>query len=299
MKNLFLLLLSILSTTVFAKETVTLIYPWSMADPMANYTRTLINEANQMQNQWLFVLDNKPGAGGTLAARHVGSTPNTIMAGSTAFFVRPNFYPNESYNISQFRVLMTQCAVPMVISSSRFKSWSDVPLNQSLNIGISGLGATTHLIAMEIKQRFSQLTPVPYKSTNASTVDLAGHRLDLNVGFPGEITQWVKQGKLYALGVTGRNTVAGIPTLQSQGFKHLGKMVNGHSLIVSQSVPESTFQSWRSILVEAAKTPAVQQSYATDYCEPLTLDLTQSNTWFAEQTEFWKHLSRTVQFDSK
>lgn len=300
MKRLFFTFLTfILASTASARETVTLIYPWSMGDPMANYSRTLIEEANKIQNQWLFVLENKPGAGGAIAAKHVAATPNTVLAGSTAFFVRPNFYPTESHNIAQFRVLMTQCAVPMVISSNKFRNWNEVPRNQALNIGVSGLGATTHLIAMEIKQRFPLLEPVPYKSTNASTLDLAGQRIDMNVGFPGEIEQWIQQGRVFGLGVTGSRPVAGIPTLQSQGFKNLGEMTNGHSLIVSKNISESTFQKWRQIFVEAARHPTVQQSYTVDHCQPLILDLRASEAWFNGQTAFWRKMSQTVRIDVK
>jgi tripartite-type tricarboxylate transporter receptor subunit TctC len=295
----FAFLTFILTSAVSARETVTLIYPWSMGDPMVNYSRTLIDEANQMQTQWLFVLENKPGAGGAIAAKHVASTANTVLAGSTAFFVRPNFFPKESHNISQFRVLMTQCAVPMMISSNRYKSWQEVPRDQHLNIGVSGMGATTHLIALQIQQRFPLLQPVPYKSTNASTLDLAGQRIDLNVGFPGEIEQWIAQGRLFGLGVTGSRSVNGIATLQSQGFQNLGDMVNGHSLIVARSVPEHTFQSWRKIFMEAAQKPSVQKSYAVDYCQPLVNNLQASELWFNNQTLFWQRMSQTVTIDLK
>lgn len=288
-----------LSGTVAAQEKVTLIYPWGMGDPMANYSRTLVAEANQMQNQWLFILDGKPGAGGSIGAKHVATTPNTVLASTTAFFVRPNLLPRESHNISDFRVLMTQCAINWVITSHKYKNWDEVPKNQPLNIGVSGIGATTHLIAMQIKQRYPLLEPVPYKSTNASTLDLASQRIDLNVGFLGEAEQWIDQGKLFALGISGPVPVKGIPTLRSQGFKELDVMTNGHSLLVSKSVPEEHFQSWRKILFEAAKKPSVQKSYSVDYCQPLTMDLKHTETWFNQQVEFWRKQSQTVKIDSK
>ncbi len=295
MKKLFTIsTLFLASTLSIARETVTLIYPWGMGDPMANYSRTLIDEANKLQDQYTFLLDNKAGAGGTIAAKHVGTTPNTILAGSTAFFVRPNFYPQESHDVNQFKVLMTQCSVPMVVSSSNYKTWDGVPKNKTINVGVSGLGATTHLIAMEIKQRYPQAEAVPYKSTQASTLDLAGQRLDMNIGFPGEIEQWVLQGKLYALGVTGKKTVNGIPTLHSQGFSSMEHMVNGHSLIVPTTLSDSTYKTWRNIFIEAAKKASVQASYRVDHCDPMTHNEKQSHDWYKTQIELWKQLSNSV-----
>ena len=287
------------ATVVLAKETVTLVYPFSAGDTTAHYTRALVEEANKIQNQYTFVFDVRPGAGGTIAAKHVLATPNTVLATSTAFFVRPNFYPNESHDVSQFRSLMPQCAVPMVISSNKYRSWNEVPLDQPLNIGVSGLGATTHLVAMEVRQRFPLVEAVPYKSTNAATLDLAGQRIEMTVGFPGEVEQWIAQGRMYALGVTGTRSVNNIPTLESQGFRNLGQFVNGHHLTVPKSVSEKTFQTWRKIFVEAAKQPAVQKAYAVDHCQSLAMDLKSSETWFNNQVVFWRRMSQNVQINTK
>ena len=77
--------------TAHSAETVTIVWGWSLGDPMAQYSRSLVDEANKAQNKYTFVLDAKPGAGGAIAAKHVERTPNSILATSTAFFVRPNF----------------------------------------------------------------------------------------------------------------------------------------------------------------------------------------------------------------
>ena len=300
MIRFFLTMLAVLcSSTAIASETVYVVYPWHLGDPMANYSRTLIEQANHTQSKYLFVLDNKPGAGGAIGAKYVAAHQNTILAGSTAFFVRPNVYPNDSHNINEFRVLMTQCSVPMVVSSSKYKSWNDVPTDAPINIGVSGLGATTHLISLEIKRRYPLTQPVPYKSTKDSTLDLAGQRIDLNVGFPGEIDQWVTQGKLYVLGTTGKKIIPGmnIPTLESQGFSGLGRMSNGHSLIVSKKVDPAKFAEWRQILAQASLHRTVQQSYESDFCDAMNYDMAQTQKWYDGQVKLWKELSSTVKLD--
>jgi tripartite-type tricarboxylate transporter receptor subunit TctC len=295
MKKILAFILVLISLPALARETISIIYPWGMGDPMANYSRTLIEVANRQQNKYTFVLENRTGAGGAIAARYVQSNANTILAGSTAFFVRPNFYPDTSHDISQFRALMTQCTVPMVITSSKYQNWNDIPKNVELMIGVSGLGATTHLIALQIKQKYPNATAVPYKSTQDSTLDLAGARIDMNVGFPQEVAQWISEGKAYGLGVTGSRTVNNIPTMSSLGYRNMDNMGNGHSLIVSTQVPPARFQEWRSILQRASQDATVRQSYAVDHCVPMDFNLTQTERWFAQQTMFWKEQSKTVQ----
>lgn len=287
------------SQMTFAAEVVTLVWGWSLGDPMAQYSRSLVDEANKLQNKYTFVLDARPGAGGAIAARHVEANANTILATSTAFFVRPNFYPEDSHNPANFRVLMTQCALPMAVASTKYKSWKELPQGRPLNVGISGLGATSHLIAEQVKLKYPTIEPIPYKSTRDSVLDLVAGRLDLHVGFVGELEPWVKDNKVTILGVTGKNSVIGVPTMASQGFAGIEQVVNGHSLIVPKKLPDSVYNEWRSILVRAAQAKSVQESYVTDHCSPLTLTERQTQEWFTAQLQLWKKLSQGININGK
>ena len=120
-KIITFVIFSLFSLSIVAKETVTIVFAFGPADSVANYGRSLADEANQIQNKYTFVFDTKPGAGNSIAANYVKNTPNTILATSSAFFIRPIFYPNESYDISEFRELMPQCEAPMVIATQKYK----------------------------------------------------------------------------------------------------------------------------------------------------------------------------------
>lgn len=287
-------LISLLFVTGLAQaQTMSIIWPFGMGDTQAQYSRSLVEELNQMQKKYTFILENRPGAGATIGAKYVAATPNTILSASTAFFVRPNFYPEESHQISDFRPLMTQCAAPMVIVSQRYRSWKEIDRNQSITIGISGLGATSHLMAMQIKKLYPNAVPVPYKGTREASIDAANGNLDMSVAFIGEVEGFLDQKKLYALGVTGRQSVRGIATLESQGFE-TGEVVNMHSLIVPKSMSETQYQELRNLVVVAAQQPAVQRAYAVDYCASSRLGQAQTASWFEAQTAFWRRLSQGI-----
>lgn len=298
MKTKLKKLLTILPTIVVlghAKaEVITLIYPFSLANPMAQYSRSLAIEANNLQKKYTFILDAKPGAGGAIAAKFVETNTNAVLATSTAFFVRPNFYPNESYDPNNFLPLMVQCTSPMAVASSKFKSWQEVPRESQLNIGISGLGATSHFVAIQIKNKYSNAELVPYKSTRDSLLDLVSGRIDFHVGFVGELVPWVTENKVTILGVTGKTTVSGIPTLSSQGFSNTEQIVQIHSLMVPKSMPNSTYTEIREIFMNAARSRSVQESYSVDYCANLVLDSQQTQQWYVSQQKLWQNLSQKV-----
>ena len=112
--------LILIGSNVSARETVTIVYAFSPADTMARYSRTLVDEANRIQDRYNFIFDTKPGAGNALATNHVKNNTNHILATSSAFFIRPVLYPGQSYEITEFRPLMPQCDSPMGIASVKW-----------------------------------------------------------------------------------------------------------------------------------------------------------------------------------
>lgn len=280
-----------------AQQTVSLVWPFSMGDTQAQFSRSIVEELNRTQKKYTFILENRPGAGATIAAKYVAATPNTVLAASTSFFVRPNFYPEESHKVSDFRPLMTQCGLPMVMVSKKYRAWNEIDRNQKIAIGVSGLGTTTHLVALEIAKRFPNAIVVPYKGGLEASVDVISGNIELAVGFLGEIGGLLDKGDLFALGATGRRTVRGIATLESQGFTGVGEVVNMHSLQVPRTMPESQYIELRGMIVEAAKADSVQRAYAVDYCEPSNLDSQATLRWFDSQVVLWKRLSQGVKLD--
>ena len=299
MKKFLLLLAVVFALNSRAAETVVIYYGFSPADSLASYGRSLAEEANRIQTRYVFLFDTKPGAGNAIAANYVKNTTNTILMTTSAFFVRPNFYPNESYDLNDFRELLPQCETPFAISSTQYRSWSEVPRNQSLNVGISGLGVTTHLITLQIMSRFPNLQPIPFKSTNDSVVSLLGGNIDFHLGFLSESETWATDSattKIHILGITGSQIINHHSTLISQGFPSmLGAMSAPVHLVVPRTVLDSKFQDWKNILSQATHADSVRKAYQVDHCQPIN-DMTDAelNLWYTTQIEKWRKLSSGV-----
>ena len=299
-KILVAMLLSTFVISSFAKETITIVYSWTASDPAANYDRTIAEEANRIQNKYNFVFDAKPGAGGTVAANYVLNNPNTILATSSAFFIRPNFYPNESHDVSNYRELMPKCTAPFVITSSKYKSWKEVPTDKPLSIGVSGLGTTTHLVATQIVAKYPNIQVVPFKSTSEALVNVIGDNIDFSVGFIGDVEAWTKENAtkktVNILGATGADKVEGHPTLSSLGFtQNLVGMSSPNHYAIPNKVSEEKFQEIRSILVRAAKAKTVLAAYALDRCKPTdSMPDAEIQPWYQEQAAKWRKLSQGV-----
>ena len=301
-KILAALLAAFTLTAAQARENITIYYAWGPGDSVANYHRTIAAEANKIQDKYNFIFDTKPGAGGAIAARTVLGQPDTILAHSTAFFVRPVVFPNESYEVAKFKEQYVHCMAPMAVTSTKYKSVKDVPANAS--VGISGLGVTTHLAAIELKKKYPELNIVPFKSTNDSMLSMVSGQTDLHIGFISEAEQWSKENsssdrKVTVLGITGNKVVNGYQPLVKQGFdKSFADMNVGHHLLVPANVDETTRNEFYQIFLKASQTDAVRAAYAVDYCEQQLVPYRGLNNFFAFHTAYWKKLAGQVKLDN-
>jgi len=296
MKRLLVSLLAAISLSAAARETITIVYSWTPADIAANFHRSLAAEANKIQDRYNFVFDARPGAGGSIAANHVANTPNTVLATASAFFIRPNFFPNESHDISQFRSLFPQCSAPAIISSKKYKDWSEVPSDRLTTIGVSGLGTTTHLIATQVAKRYPNMIVVPFKSTSEALVSVLSNNTDFAVNFMGDSSQYVETNRINILGATGTKTINGVRPLSTQGFpKELELMDIPAQLLVHNSFLAAKAQEIRAIFLEAGRRQAVLDSYKPDFCQSNNQMADRDiQPWYAKQTQDWRRLTQGV-----
>jgi tripartite-type tricarboxylate transporter receptor subunit TctC len=300
-KILVALLASLTLTLSQARENITIFYAWGPGDSVANYHRTIANEANKIQDKYNFVFDTKPGAGGAIAANHVLNTPASILAHSTAFFVRPVVFPNESYDLNKYKEQYVHCMAPMAVTSTKYKTVKDVPANAS--VGISGLGVTTHLAAIELQKRYPQLNIVPFKSTNDSMLSMVSGQTDLHIGFISEAEQWSKENakadrKVAVLGITGNKVVNGYIPLVRQGFDaSFADMNVGHHMLLPVTVDEAKRKEFHEIFTKASKAEAVRAAYAVDYCEPQSVMHDGLDKFFAFHTAYWRKLASQVKIN--
>lgn len=301
------LLLTLLATIAFiahadTREPVTIIYGFSAGDNSANYARHMIEEANRIQDKYNFMFDAKPGAGQTVAVNYVKSTPNQIFMTSGAFWVRPNFYPDASYDVKEFRTIMSMCSVPFAVGSGKYKTWKDVPTDKAITVSTSGLGIVSHLVAIEIQKKYPKAIIVPFKSTTDAVLATSSGQVDFVVGFVGDIEKFTggtdSNHNMTILGATGTAPSGQYPTLVSQGFnRNLAKMSTPYNLMVPTSWSAEKAKEVRSYLVKAETNQAVRDSYALDFCAPFQVPEKQLSTWFDEQNKYWSSLTVGVKVD--
>ena len=185
------------------------------------------------------IVDNRPGAGGTLAAQHVATqVPDgyTLMLSNTAPIVTsPPLYPQAGYDpVSGFTHIAYLGATPLVIMvNPRLVPATDL---QGLiawiraqpappAYGSSGAGSVHHIFGEALMARTGvRLTHVPYRGSSPMLADLLGGAIPLAFDTLPQNVENIRSGRLRALAVTSpqRQTMAPeLPTTAEAGFPGL------------------------------------------------------------------------------
>lgn len=220
-----------------------------------------------------FIIENKPGAGTTLAAMAtVRATPDgyTLMQATSS---------TMAINVSMHKKLPYEPLKDLVpvalLSSSPFFLVvnNDLPVKSvaelialakskpnSLNYGSGGPGSMHHL-STELLESLSgiQMTHVPYKATPPAMNDLLAGHIQVLFGDTTSVLPMIKQGKVRALGVTTAKRSPAEPDVPAVG----------------ETVPGFESASWQMLVAPGATPPEViallNRAVHDAFSEPATI----------------------------
>ena len=181
-----------------------------------------------------FVIENRTGAGGTIAAEYVARSPRdgyTLSMGSAATLcIAPALYPKLPYDpVRDFSPISVVAATSFVLvvhpsiparSVKEFIALGKVKPAQ-LRFGSAGSGSATHLSA-ELFKSMAKIDAihVPYKGGAQAIIDVLSGEIDFMFDTIPNSMPRIKVGRLRPLGVTGpqRSPVAPeLPTIAEAG----------------------------------------------------------------------------------
>ena len=300
MKKLSVLLFLFFSTVTYAQQLVPIIWPFSIGSNQATFVRIIIAEANKQQTKYNFILENKPGAGGYLAARYVQDYKGlAIISSSSSFFSRPIFYPNESHRVEDFKPVYIECTgQPYLILSSKYKNLEELRKLDRVTIG-ANFGSITEVMVRQLQVALpnTQVDIVPYASgTLGPTQEVLAGRLDLNVDLPAEAMQFIESGKLHVVGGSGTLDHKNVTTFNSQGVKGFNGLTSSYAMYVKNTTDPKVIAELHSIFSKAALASGdkLQDAYNRDYCPGANLSLKESDDIFKKWTKYWPEKLSTL-----
>lgn len=292
-KILFAFLIAVSSSWVTANPnpvTVNVLWPSDIGGTQANRVRLLVQQGNAMQDKYKFMFVHKPGAGGTIAAKEVetSDTPSVLVF-TSSFFVRPIFYPNESYDISRFKPVMIQCTgFPYVILSKKYNSLEDLSKQKSLSIG-TFQGSAAESLIRELQKRLpnTQITFVPYNSMTKPRMDVMGDHLDLNVEGAADTKDWVSTKKLNVIGISGTKTFGDYRSFSSQNISGFDQLTAGVLAVTKANLDPKMTSEIAEIFRKINRAPEMQKDLLNDFCTPSDFNDQQTADIYNKWVKFW------------
>ena len=186
-----------------------------------------------------FVVDNRPGAGGTLSALHVAQQPadgyTLFLSNSAPITTSPPLYPQAGYDpIRSFTHVTYIGAAPVaIVTNPRFIPAADLPSlvawmkaqPSPASFGSSGTGSVGHILG-EMFQRAAgvQLTHVPYRGSAPLLPDLLNGQVPLAFDTMPQYVEHFAANRLRGIAISApqRNPMApNVPTTGEGGYPQL------------------------------------------------------------------------------
>ncbi len=232
------------------------------------------------------VVENRPGAGSTVAAGYVAKAPadgHTLFLGVTATqTIAPSFYPQLPYDAGKDFApitMLAQIPVALVVHPALAARTPQelVTLARNaaspLDFASSGNGAIPHLTAELFKSSQSlNMVHVPYRGAAAAMADLLAGRVQVMFDHLPSVLPHIQSGRLRALGIAGGARAAALPdlpTLTEAGVPGV-EVSSWFGLLAPAGTPAAVVRQLNADVVAQIAQPAVTERFALMGAEALT-----------------------------
>jgi tripartite-type tricarboxylate transporter receptor subunit TctC len=254
----------------YPERPVSIVVPFTPGGSSDITARTVAAKMQESLGQ-SFIIDNKPGANGSLGAKFVAAAkPDgyTLFVGSIGVFaINQSLYKDLGYDTKKdFELLSVAVRTPNALVTR-----ADFPANNlaefvdylkknpgKVSFASSGTGSSDHLTAALFWQKTGTSgIHVPYKGGSAAHMDIIAGNADCSFQNLGSITQHVKSGKMKLLAVTGDKrdpAVPSVPTLTEAGVPGI-EVYSWQAFVAPKGLPANVKARLQPALIAAIRNP--------------------------------------------
>ncbi len=255
-----------------------------------------------------FVVENRPGAGGTLAVESFvrANDDHTLLFGSSSLIAAaPNLYPNLRYDaLKDLDTVALMGRAPLILTvRADFPARSMAEFlalargGAELSFGSSGNGAMNHLAMELLKHRSGiRLTHVPYKGAAQAMTDLLGGQIQVIFETTTTVLPQARAGRLRPLAVSTTARLTELPDVPTVAETFPGfEAVTWAVFCVNAGTPPANTARLAEAINRVTAMPAVRERLLAAGTQPVgdSTPASSRSYWLAEHAK-WRDVIRTV-----
>jgi tripartite-type tricarboxylate transporter receptor subunit TctC len=247
------------------------------------------------------IIDNRGGAGGTLASRIAAQgAPDgyTLLCNSSQYVVAPSLYKDPGYDpFKDFRPIINAGVSPNMlfvhpsVPAHNLQELIALGKTKKLSYGSSGTGSTPHLTGERLLKLMAHLevTHVPYSSAAPAMLAVAAGQIPVgSIAMPPTVP-FIKSGKIRGIAVTSPARMPSLPdvaTVAEQGFPGY-EDYTWIGFFAPMGTPKAIVAQLNQQITQALKQPEMKDRLATLGFDPIDNTPEQFTAYIKVEVEKW------------
>ena len=291
----------------FPNRAVRIVVPWPPGGNVDITARTIQPALSEALGQQVIV-DNRPGAGGTIGTAAVVKSPAdgyTLLLGSSGTVTSgPAVYKNLAYDplkdlvpvgSIQYAAMVLSAAPKTPVSNfQEYLAYARAKPGQ-VSIASAGSGSSNHLaLELMMHQAKVKLVHIPYKGSGPAINDLLGSQVESMMDQMTASIEHIRNGRIKPLGVTSRMRsplLPNVPTLDEQGLAgyEAGTFTG---IFAPAGTPPAVVEKLHAALRKVLANETVRTRYRSIGGEVMDMGQAEFAAYVRADFEKWRQIAR-------